>query len=137
MKPGNSKASWRLPQIEPAVHKYVGSRNIAVDHTRHGASRTPKRYWPSEMEGAQTTNKAASDSMKDATTVSSPAGNGSSKPNSYNTFRTKGSLIGHSALFPRMGSQTQNTELGPRQTSHITRNQQFRHYKNLANSLYP
>jgi len=65
------------------------------------------------MEGAHTTHKAASDSMKDATTLSSPAGNGSSKHNPDGTLRTKGCVIGHRAFVPRMGSRTQNIELGP------------------------
>jgi len=90
------------------------SRDIAADHTRHGASGTRKRYRPSgEMEGADTTHKAASASMKDATTLSSPAGNGSSEHNPDGTLRTKGCVIGHCALVPRMGSRTQNIELGP------------------------
>jgi len=79
IKAGNSKAFWLLPQVEPAVHKYVASRNIAADHTRHGTSGRRKHYRPSEMEGTHTTHKAASDSMKDVTTLSSPAGNGSSE----------------------------------------------------------
>jgi len=66
-----------------------------ADHTRHGASGTRKRYRPSEMAGAHTTHKAASDSMKDATTLSSPAGNGSSEHNPDGTFRTKGCVLGH------------------------------------------
>ena len=65
------------------------------------------------MEGAHTTHKAASDSMKDATTLSSPAGNGSSEHNPDGTLRTKGCVIGHRAFVPRMGSRTQNIELGP------------------------
>ena len=65
------------------------------------------------MEGAHTTHKAASDSMKDATTLSSPAGNGSSEHNPEGTLRTKGCVIGHRAFVPRMGSRTQNIELRP------------------------
>jgi len=65
------------------------------------------------MEGAHTTHKAASDSMKDATTLSSPAGNGSSEHNPDGTLRTTGCVIGHRAFVPRMGSRTQNIELGP------------------------
>jgi len=108
IKAGNSKACWLLPQVELAVLKYVALRNIAADHTRHGASGTRKRYIPSEMEGAQTTHKAASDSMKDATTRSSPAGNQSSEHNLVGTLRTQGCVIGHSAFVPRIGSPTQN-----------------------------
>jgi len=89
------------------------SQNIAADDTRHGASSTWKRYRPSEMEGAQTTHKAASDSMKDATTLSSPAGSGRSEHTRDGTLRTKGCVIGHHACVPRMGSGTQNLELGP------------------------
>jgi len=84
-----------------------------ADHTRHGASGTRKRYRPSEMEGAHTTHKAATDNMKDTTTLSSPAGNGSSEHNPDGTLITKGSVIEHRAFVPRMGSRTQNIELGP------------------------
>jgi len=96
-----------------AVHKYVASRKMAADHTPHGASGMRKRYRPCEMAGAHTTHKAASDSMKDATTLSSPAGNGSSEHNPDCTLRTKGTVIGHHAFVPRMGSRTQNIVLGP------------------------
>jgi len=65
------------------------------------------------VEGAHTTHKAASDIMKDATTLSSPAGNGSSEHNPDSTLRTKGCVIGHRAFVPRMGSRRQNIELGP------------------------
>ena len=65
------------------------------------------------MEGAHTTHKAASDSMKDATTLSSPAGNGSSEYNQYCTLWTQGSFIRPCAMVPRMGSWTKNIELGP------------------------
>ena len=82
----------------------MASRNIAADHTRHGARRTRKRYRPSEMESAQTTHKTASDSMKDATTLSSPEGNRSSEHNPDGTLRTNGCVIGHYAFVPRMGS---------------------------------
>jgi len=73
-------------------------------HTRHVASGTGKRYRPSEMEGPHTTHKAASDSMKDATTLSSAAGNRGSEHNPDGTLRTKGCVIGHRAFVPRMGS---------------------------------
>jgi len=65
------------------------------------------------MEGIQTTHKAASDSMKDTTTLSSPAGNGSSEHNLDGTLRTKGCVIGHRAFVPPMGSRRHNIELGP------------------------
>ena len=65
------------------------------------------------MEGAHTTHKAARGCMKDATTLSSAAGNGSSEHNPDGTLRTKGCDIGHRALVPRMGSRTQNIQLGP------------------------
>jgi len=65
------------------------------------------------MEGAHTTHKAACDSMKDAATLSSPAGNGGSENNPDGTLRTKGCVIGHRAFVLQMGSQTQNIELGP------------------------
>ena len=64
------------------------------------------------MEGAQTTHNAASDSMKDATTLSSLAGNRSSEHNLDGTLRTKCYVIGHCAFVPRMGSRTQNIEHG-------------------------
>jgi len=51
--------------------------------------------------------------MKNATTLSSPAGNRSSEHNPDGTLRTKGCVIGHCGLVPRMGSRTQNIELGP------------------------
>jgi len=65
------------------------------------------------MEGAHTTHKDASDGMKDATTLSSPAGNGSSEHNADGTLRTKGCVIRHYAFVSQMGSRTQNIELGP------------------------
>ena len=95
------------------VHKDVSSRNIAADHTRHGASGTRKRYRPSGMEGAHSTHKAVCQSRQDATTLSAAAGNGSSEHNRDATLRTKGCVIGHRAFVPRMRSPTQNIELGP------------------------
>ena len=80
---------------------------------RHGASSTRKCYRPRKIEGAQTTHNAASDSMKDATTLSSPAGNGSSEQNPNGALRPKGCVIGHRAFVPQMGSRTQNIELDP------------------------
>jgi len=65
------------------------------------------------MEGAHTTHKAASDRMKDATTLSSPAGNGSSEHNPDGTLKTKGCVPGYRAFVARIGSRTQNIELGP------------------------
>ena len=64
-------------------------------------------------EGPRTTHNAASDSMKDGTTLSSPAGNGTSQHNLDGTLRTKGCVIGHRGFLPPMGSPTQNIELGP------------------------
>jgi len=84
-----------------------------ADHTRHSASGTRKHYRPSEREGTQTTDKAASDSMKDTTALSSPAGNGISEHTPNRTLTTKGSVIEYHAFVPRMGSQMQNIELGP------------------------
>jgi len=52
--------------------------------------------------------------MKDTTTLSSPAGNASSKHNSDGILTRKGCVIGHRAFIPRMRSRTQNIELGPR-----------------------
>ena len=51
--------------------------------------------------------------MRDATTLSSQAGNGRSKHNPDGTLRTKGCVTRHSAFVPRMRSLTQNIELGP------------------------
>jgi len=51
--------------------------------------------------------------MKNATTLGSPAGNESSKHILEGTLRTKGSVITHRALVPRIGSRTQHIELGP------------------------
>jgi len=65
------------------------------------------------MEGAHTTHKAASDSMKNAKTLSSPVGNGSSEHNPEGSLRTKGCLVRHRAFIPRIGSRPQNIELGP------------------------
>jgi len=65
------------------------------------------------MEATLTTHKAVCDSMKDATTLSSPGGNGSSEHNLDSTLRTIGCMIGHRAFVPQMGSRTQNIELGP------------------------
>ena len=93
-----------LPEVEPAVDKYVASQNIAADHTQHDASGTRKHCRPSEMEGAHTTHNAETDSMKDATSLSSPSGNESSEHNPDSTLRTKGCVIGHRAFVPRMGS---------------------------------
>jgi len=113
IKAENSKACWLLLQVEQAVHKYVALQNILVDYTRHGTTSTRKCYRPTEMESARTTHNAASDSMKDATTVSSSAGNRSSEHNLDSTLRTKGCVIGHYAFVLRMGSRTQNIELQP------------------------
>jgi len=41
------------------------------------------------MEGAQTTHNSASDSMKDATTLSSTAGNGHSEHNPHSYFENE------------------------------------------------
>ena len=67
------------------------------------------------MEGAHTTHKAGSDSMKDATTLSSPVGNGSSEHNPDGTFRTKDCVMGHRAFVPRMGSRTQMSQIVTKQ----------------------
>jgi len=65
------------------------------------------------MAGTQTTHNAGSDSIKNATPLSSPAGNGSSEHNPNGTLRTKGCVIGHCAFVPQMGSRTQNIKHGP------------------------
>jgi len=53
------------------------------------------------MKGTQTTHNAVSDSIKDATTLSSPAGNGSSEHNLDGTLRTK-ACVGYRAFVPQM-----------------------------------
>jgi len=89
------------------------------------------------MEGAQTTPKAVSDSMKDATTVSSPARNGSSEHNPEGTLRTKGCVIGHPAFVPQMGSQTHNIELGPGPAQSYTTNSAIHALKEFSQQLLP
>jgi len=109
----NSKACWLLLQVEPAVHKYVASQNMTADHTRHGTRGTRKRYRLRQMQQAGTTHNAGSDSMKDATTLSSPEGNGSSKHNPDGTLRMQHCVIGYCPFFPQMGSRKQNIKHGP------------------------
>jgi len=111
IRAGNSKACWLLRQVGPVVNKYVAVRNILADHIRHAATITEKRYRQSEMEGPQTHN-AANNSIKDATNLSCPAGNGSSKHNPNSSMRKKGCHIGYRAFFPRIGLSTMYIELG-------------------------
>jgi len=87
-----------------AVYKHVALWNIGADHTRHGVSGTRKPYRPGEMEGAQYTHNATSDSMKDARIQSSHAGNSSSEHNSDHTLRIKASVIVHCAFVTQIGS---------------------------------
>jgi len=89
------------------------------------------------MEGADTTQKAASDSMKDATTMSSPAGNGSSEHNPDGTLRTKGCVIGHRAFVLRMGSRTQNIELGPELAQSYKKKSGIHALKEFGQQLLP
>ena len=89
------------------------------------------------MEGAHTTHKAESDSMKDATTLSSPAGNGSSEHNPDGTLRTKGCVIGHRAFVPRMGSRMQNIELGPRPAQSYNTKSAIHSLKEFGQQLLP
>jgi len=89
------------------------------------------------MEGAHTTHKAASDTMKDATTLSAPAGNGRSEHNPDCTLRTKGYVIGHSAIVPRMGSQTHNIELGPGQDQSYNTQSAIHALKEFGQQLLP
>jgi len=89
------------------------------------------------MEGAHTTNKAACGSMKDATTLSSPAGNGSSEHNPDGTLRTKGCVIGHRAFVPRMGSRTQNIELGPGPAKPYNPKSAIHALKEFGQQLFP
>ena len=100
-----------------AVYKHVASRNIAADHTRHGVSGMRKPYRPGEMEGAQYTHNATSDSMKDARTQSSHAGNWSSEHNPDHTLRIKASVIGDCAFVTRIGLQTPNIGHRPGQVA--------------------
>jgi len=86
-------ACWLLPEVEPAVHKYIALWTITANDTGHGARGTRKPDRPSEMEGAHTTHKAARDNMKNATTLSCPAGNGSSEHNPNGTLRTTSCVI--------------------------------------------
>jgi len=51
--------------------------------------------------------------MKDAPTLSFPPGNWSCEHNLNGTWRTKSWVIGQRAFVARMGSQTQNIQLGP------------------------
>ena len=112
IKAGNKKASWLLPQIEPAVHVYVASRNLAADHTLHGAMGTRERYRLGGIPDVRDTD-TANDYMKDATTFSSPEGNASNKLNPDGTLRTKGCIIGHRAFAPRIEKRTKDIKLGP------------------------
>jgi len=89
------------------------------------------------MEGAHTTHKAASDCMKDATTRSSPAGNGSSEHNPDGTLRTKGCVIWHHAFVPRMGSRTQNIEPGPRPAQSYNTKSAIHTLKEFGQQLLP
>jgi len=89
------------------------------------------------MEGAHTTYKAASESMKDATTLSSPAGNGGSEHNPDGTLRTKGCVIGHRAFVLRMGSRTQNIELGPAPAQSYNTKSAIHPLKELGQQLLP
>jgi hypothetical protein len=112
IKAGNKKASWLLPQIEPAVHEYAACRNLAVDHVRHGAMGTRERYKPNEIPDVRDTDATANDYM-DATTLGSPEGNAFSKLNPDGTLRTKGCIIGHRLFAPRMEKRTKDIKLGP------------------------
>ncbi|RPA88587.1 hypothetical protein L873DRAFT_1849661 [Choiromyces venosus 120613-1] len=104
--------SWLLPQIEPAVHEYVTSRNISADHIRHGTMGTRKCYESKEMADVRD-NVAAKDHTKDATTLSSPEGNAKSKFNPDSTLRTKGCVIEHHVFVPRMAQRTKDIQLRP------------------------
>ncbi|KAG0644423.1 hypothetical protein HOY80DRAFT_996970 [Tuber brumale] len=92
--------SWLLPQIEPAVHEYVASRNLAADHTRHCAMGTRECYRLGEILDVQDTN-AANDYI-DATTFGSPEGNVSNKLNPDGIPRMKGYIIRYCLFVPRM-----------------------------------
>jgi len=89
------------------------------------------------MEGAHTTHKAASDSMKDATTLSSPAGNRRSEHNPDRTLRTKGCVIGHGVFVPRMGSRMQNNEPGPRPAQSYNTKSAIHELKEFSQQLLP
>jgi len=51
--------------------------------------------------------------MKDDPPLTSPPGNGSSEHNTDGSLRTKRGVMRHHNFVPRMGSRTQNIELGP------------------------
>jgi len=89
------------------------------------------------MEGAQTAHKAASDSMKNATTLSSPAGNASSEHNLDGTLRTKACVIGQPAFVLRMGSRTQQIELGPRSAQSYYKKSAIHGLKEFTQQLLP
>jgi len=88
------------------------------------------------MERTQTTHNAASDSIKDATTLSSPAGNRSSEHNQHSTWQTKGCVIGHHAFIPWMALRMQNIELGPRPAHSYNTKSAIYPLMNSANSFY-
>lgn len=134
IKAGNKKASWLLPQVEPAVHKYVASRNIAADQTRHGAIGTRERVKHREMSDHQA---ASSNSTKDATTLGTPEGNASGKLNPDGTPRTKGCVIGHRAFVPRMFSKTQNIDIGPGPAETYTKKTAIQALKEFGQLLLP
>jgi len=89
------------------------------------------------MEGAQTPHHAASDSMKDATTMSAPTGHRSSENNPERTLRTKGCVHGHRAFVPRMGSRTKNIELGPGPAPSYNTKSAIRTLKEFGQRLLP
>jgi len=89
------------------------------------------------MEHAGPTHNAASDSMKDATGLRSPAGNGSSEDNLDGTLWMKGCVIGYCVFVPRMGSRRQNIELGPRLAQSNNKKSASHTLKEVSQQLLP
>jgi len=75
--------------------------------------------------------------MKDATTLRSPAGIGSSEHNSDSSLRTTACVIGHGAFVPRMGSRTQNIELVPGPAQSCTTKSAIQALKEFGQQLLP
>ena len=67
------------------------------------------RHKPSETPGVQA---AANDRTKNTTMLSSPKGDVTRKHNPDGTWSMKACVIGHCLFVPRMGSKTQNIQLG-------------------------
>ena len=102
------------------MYQYAASRNVAADHTRHDASRTRKRHWPSEIEGAQRTPKGASESTKDATTLSSSAEIGAANITQTVLAERRALSFGTVLSFYKWDHEYRILNLALGQPSHIT-----------------